>query len=97
MAERERIQKPAPSERETDASDAPSTSERGEEIKAELDDLLETDRHRHRNGGSARWRKRADHPDGVDENVGDPDLVQGGIVGAVHDQHEPVPTHLVPR
>ncbi|MEZ5244289.1 MAG: ubiquitin-like protein Pup [Acidimicrobiales bacterium] len=41
MAEREQIRKPAPSERETHTTDAPSSSERGEELKAELDDLLD--------------------------------------------------------
>ena len=41
MAEREQIRKPAPSERENETEAAPPTSERGEEIKAELDDLLD--------------------------------------------------------
>jgi prokaryotic ubiquitin-like protein Pup len=41
MAEREQIRKPAPTERETEAAAAPATSERGEELKAELDDLLD--------------------------------------------------------
>lgn len=41
MAEREQIRKPAPSERESESEAAPATSERGEEIKAELDDLLD--------------------------------------------------------
>ena len=41
MAEREQVQKPAPAERETQEAQAPATSERGEEIKAELDDLLD--------------------------------------------------------
>ncbi len=41
MAEREQVQKPAPAERETEQADAPASSERGEEIKAELDDLLD--------------------------------------------------------
>lgn len=40
MAEREQIRKPAP-ERETTTEQAPATSERGEELKAELDDLLD--------------------------------------------------------
>lgn len=40
MAEREQIRKPTP-ERETEAADAPATSERGDELKAELDDLLD--------------------------------------------------------
>ncbi len=41
MAEREQVQKPAPAERETEQADTPASSERGEEIKAELDDLLD--------------------------------------------------------
>lgn len=41
MAEREQIRKPAPSERENTTTEAPAGSERGEEIKAELDDLLD--------------------------------------------------------
>ncbi len=41
MAEREHIRKPAPAERENEQSEAPAASERGEEIKAELDDLLD--------------------------------------------------------
>ena len=41
MAEREQIRKPAPSEREAETDAAPAASERGEEIKAELDDLLD--------------------------------------------------------
>jgi ubiquitin-like protein Pup len=41
MAEREQIRKPAPAERESETTDAPSTSERGDELKAELDDLLD--------------------------------------------------------
>ncbi len=41
MAEREQIRKPAPAEREVETTDAPSTSERGDELKAELDDLLD--------------------------------------------------------
>ena len=41
MAEREQRRKSAPSEREEDVDEAPSASERGEEIKAELDDLLD--------------------------------------------------------
>jgi ubiquitin-like protein Pup len=40
MAEREQIRKPAP-EREAETTEEPSTSERGEELKAELDDLLD--------------------------------------------------------
>ena len=41
MAEREQIRKPAPAEREAETTDAPATSERGDELKAELDDLLD--------------------------------------------------------
>ena len=41
MAEREQIRKPAPNERENETTDSPSASERGEELKAELDDLLD--------------------------------------------------------
>ncbi len=41
MAEREQVRKPAPAERESEATEAPAASERGEEIKAELDDLLD--------------------------------------------------------
>jgi len=41
MAEREQIRKPAPNERENETGDSPSASERGEELKAELDDLLD--------------------------------------------------------
>jgi ubiquitin-like protein Pup len=41
MAEREQIRKPAPAERESESAAAPSTSEKGEELKAELDDLLD--------------------------------------------------------
>ena len=41
MAEREQIRKPAPNERENETDDNPSASDRGEELKAELDDLLD--------------------------------------------------------
>jgi ubiquitin-like protein Pup len=41
MAEREQVRKPAPLERESETTQAPPASERGEEIKAELDDLLD--------------------------------------------------------
>ena len=41
MAEREQIRKPAPNEHENETADHPSASERGEELKAELDDLLD--------------------------------------------------------
>ncbi|MDG1366251.1 MAG: ubiquitin-like protein Pup [Acidimicrobiales bacterium] len=40
MAEREQIQKPTP-ERESETEEAPAASERGAELKAELDDLLD--------------------------------------------------------
>lgn len=40
MAEREQIRKPTP-ERESETTEAPAASERGEELKAELDDLLD--------------------------------------------------------
>ena len=40
MAEREQIRKPA-TERESETEEAPATSERGAELKAELDDLLD--------------------------------------------------------
>lgn len=42
MAERELKKKPAPAREEEEVvEDAPATSEQGEKIKAELDDLLE--------------------------------------------------------
>ncbi len=41
MAEREQVRKPAPTERESEQATEPAASERGEEIKAELDDLLD--------------------------------------------------------
>ncbi|MEM9202923.1 MAG: ubiquitin-like protein Pup [Actinomycetota bacterium] len=41
MAEREQIRKPAPSERETESTEAPAASERAEELKADIDDLLD--------------------------------------------------------
>lgn len=41
MAEREQIRKPAPTERETENAEAPATSERAEELKADIDDLLD--------------------------------------------------------
>ena len=40
MAEREQIRRPAPREEETEVADAPP-SEQGQELKAELDDLLD--------------------------------------------------------
>ena len=41
MAEREQVRKSAPAERESEQAAVPATSERGEELKAELDDLLD--------------------------------------------------------
>jgi ubiquitin-like protein Pup len=41
MAEREQKKKQAPSEKEEVVADAPATSETGEKLKAELDDLLD--------------------------------------------------------
>ncbi len=41
MAEREQRRKAAPNEREDVVEETPASSERGEEIKAELDDLLD--------------------------------------------------------
>ena len=41
MAEREQIRKPAPARDEEEVADAPASSESGEKIKAELDDLLD--------------------------------------------------------
>ena len=41
MAEREQIRKPAPSNREQSVEEAPPASERGSDIKAQLDDLLD--------------------------------------------------------
>ena len=41
MAEREQIRKPAPTPREQSVEEAPPASERGSEIKAQLDDLLD--------------------------------------------------------
>ena len=43
MPERERKQKPAPKEREEEivVEDAPATSERGEKLKEDIDDLLD--------------------------------------------------------
>jgi ubiquitin-like protein Pup len=41
MAERELKKKPAPAREEEVVDEAPATSEQGEKIKAELDDLLE--------------------------------------------------------
>lgn len=41
MAEREQKRKPVPERQETEVEETPATSERGEKIKAELDDLLD--------------------------------------------------------
>jgi ubiquitin-like protein Pup len=41
MAEREQIKKQAPSRTEEEVDEVPAKSERGEELKAELDDLLD--------------------------------------------------------
>ena len=41
MAEREQIKKPAPQREQAEVEDAPATSGQVEELKAELDDLLD--------------------------------------------------------
>ncbi len=41
MAEREQIRKPAPTPREQSVEEATPASERGSDIKAQLDDLLD--------------------------------------------------------
>ena len=41
MAEREQKKKPAPQKQDEVVEEAPATSEAGEKIKAELDDLLD--------------------------------------------------------
>jgi ubiquitin-like protein Pup len=41
MAEREQKKKPAPAKQDEVVEDAPPVSEKGEKIKAELDDLLD--------------------------------------------------------
>jgi ubiquitin-like protein Pup len=41
MAERTQKQKPAPQRTEETTEEAPATNERGEKLKAELDDLLD--------------------------------------------------------
>ena len=41
MTEREQVRKPAPSREDDEVAEAPSKSESGEKIKAELDDLLD--------------------------------------------------------
>jgi prokaryotic ubiquitin-like protein Pup len=41
MAEREQIRKPAPAKKDAEIEETPAVSEKGEKIKAELDDLLD--------------------------------------------------------
>jgi len=41
MAEREQIRKPAPEKKNVEIDESPAASEKGEKIKAELDDLLD--------------------------------------------------------
>ena len=41
MAEQQRRQRPAPKERVDETDELPATSERGEKLKEELDDLLD--------------------------------------------------------
>ena len=41
MPEQQRRQRPAPTERVEETEDLPATSERGEKLKGELDDLLD--------------------------------------------------------
>jgi ubiquitin-like protein Pup len=41
MADREQIRKPTPSRDDHEVADTPAPSEKGEAIKAELDDLLD--------------------------------------------------------
>lgn len=41
MAEREQIKKQAPAKKDADVEEVPAGSEKGEKIKAELDDLLD--------------------------------------------------------
>jgi prokaryotic ubiquitin-like protein Pup len=41
MAEREQKRKPVPAKEETVVEETPAASEKGEKIKAELDDLLD--------------------------------------------------------
>ncbi len=41
MAEREQIRKPAPAKKDAEIEETPAPSEKGEKIKAELDDLLD--------------------------------------------------------
>ena len=41
MPEREQIRKPAPAREAQEVADAPATSETGEKLKADIDDLLD--------------------------------------------------------
>ncbi len=41
MAEREQKRRPSPAREDEVVADAPATSERGEKLKADLDDLLD--------------------------------------------------------
>ncbi len=41
MAEREQKRKPAPAKQEEQVADAPPKTEKGEKLKAEMDDLLD--------------------------------------------------------
>ncbi|MEJ5255274.1 MAG: ubiquitin-like protein Pup [Acidimicrobiales bacterium] len=41
MAEREQIKKPAKEREDVEIDDSPATTERGEKLKAELDELLD--------------------------------------------------------
>jgi len=41
MAEREQIRKPAPQRQTEEVTEAPATSETGEKLKADIDDLLD--------------------------------------------------------
>ena len=41
MAEREQIKKPAPQREQAEVEGTPATSSQGEELKAELDELLD--------------------------------------------------------
>ncbi|RMH68042.1 MAG: ubiquitin-like protein Pup [Actinomyces sp.] len=41
MADREQVRRPTPAESDEEIVEAPTTNEKGEAIKAELDDLLD--------------------------------------------------------
>lgn len=41
MAEREQIKKPAPAKKDEDLVEVPAGSEKGQKLKADLDDLLD--------------------------------------------------------